>query len=692
MGEALPDIFRFVAVLVIFAVVVGLRATGRAGARTLGVTRAGIALLLLGALTQAGQEFLLAHDSVYRLAASLLQEIGFFAGFALFAVGILLQLSGHANREEPAVLVPGAGNASTTGGSASDLLTSVLSSSLDGVLVVKAMRDEGGNLLDLEPQVMNSAAEQLLGRSAGDLIGKGLLKQVPCIRAEGILDECEGVLRAGLPYQEERYWTHGRTGRWYRIVAVKHGDGLAITIGDITDFKRSEEKLRHSAQHDALTGLANRALFTEALKQATHRSKRFANYHFAVLFLDFDRFKIINDSLGHDAGDQLLINIANRLRENLRNLDVKSRLGDGHLPARLGGDEFVVLLDGLTEVRDAVLVAERLQKELSAPHVLDGHEVISTASIGIVFCQGQYSRPEDIMRDADTAMYRAKTTGKARHVVFDQRMHEQVVQRLTLERQLREAVEQEAFEVVYQPVVSLQSGGITGVEALVRWPHPERGMVLPDEFIGIAEELGLIVPLGEWVLRQAVKQLVTWSGGEEGHDVTVSVNLSMKQLAHPSFRSTLAKLIDESGADPSRLWLEVTEMVVMHDVEGLGRILDSIKELGVKLAMDDFGTGHSSLGCLHRLPFDIVKIDRSFISDAGKKTDYAAIVRAVVGLTRNLNMQVVAEGTETAEHLSLLQSINCEFAQGHHFCKAVSSDQATDLLGRGTTFQVRIAA
>jgi diguanylate cyclase (GGDEF)-like protein len=690
MGDALPDIFRLVAVLVIFAVLIGLRATGRNGGRGISVARGGLALLAIGAVTQGILVYFLEPQSAYALAASFLQEIGFFGGFVLIAVGILGLLKTSQMPDAPAVLVGSPMAASS--GHASDLLASVLSSSLDGVLVVKAIRDAGGNLEDLEPQVMNSSAEQLLGRSAGDLIGKGLLKQVQCIRAEGVLDEAEGVLRAGLPYQEERFWTHGRSSRWYRIVAVKYGDGLAITIGDITDFKRSEEKLRHSAQHDALTGLANRALFNEALEQATHRSKRFPNYYFAVLFLDFDRFKIINDSLGHDAGDQLLINIAERLRVNLRELDTTSRLGEGHLPARLGGDEFVVLLDGLNDVRDAVNVAERLQSELSAPHVLDGHEVISTASIGIVFCEGQYQRPEDIMRDADTAMYRAKSTGKARHVVFDQRMHEQVVQRMTLERQLRDAVECSQFNLVYEPLVSLERGSLVGFEALVRWPHPELGIVRPDEFIGIAEELGLIVPLGEWVLREALAQLTAWSELPGGDEIIVSVNLSKKQLSHPSFVPMIKQVLEETGADAGRVWMEITESIVMHDVDGLGRVLDSIKELGVQLAMDDFGTGHSSLSCLHSLPFDIVKIDRSFINDAGKKRDYAAIVHAVVELTRNLNMAVVAEGTESADHLTLLQALNCEFAQGHYFSLPLSPAQATAMIDRGETFTVKAAA
>jgi diguanylate cyclase (GGDEF)-like protein len=416
------------------------------------------------------------------------------------------------------------------------LASSLVRNSISGVMVLKAIRNQHRRVVDFECRLMNQAAEQLLGRSAKTLLGQSLLKHLPCLREKKLLGPAVSVVETKLPFREERRICKDNRDRWYNIAIAGHGDGVVVSFEDVTGRKKSEQQLRHAAEHDALTGLPSRTRLSDRLEQAISRAKRVPDYNFAVLFLDFDRFKIINDSLGHEVGDQLLINIAERLRTNLRDIDTPARLGEGHLPARLGGDEFVILLDGITSVRDAVIVAERLQKALSQPYVLDGHEVISTASIGIVTSDGKYERPDDILRDADTAMYEAKKSGKARHVVFDIGMHSEALQRLQLEKELRVAADRLAFALVYQPIVDLESARLAGFEALLRWPHPDRGVVLPADFIGLAEELGLIVPIGRWVLQQATRQLVAWQKRSGNADLWMSINLSKHQPSRHSRR------------------------------------------------------------------------------------------------------------------------------------------------------------
>ena len=656
----------------------------RMGAKRSGIPTAGWRLIVVGVglfMLASGVDFIfkmLGAQTVYegnkyvRLGQAVL---GFGSGYVLLTVGLIRWLVG--------VFRWSRGYGHNLSGtirhelrSSPTLLENILKSSMSGVLVLRSLRDRTGTLKDFEVRLVNPAAEMILGRTSGDLMGKPIMRQMPCLRVKGLLSELSVAIGSGTTYKSERYWEHGGSGCWYRIIAVKHGDGLAVTIGDISDSKRSEAQLRHAAQHDTLTGLPNRALFMESVAHALHRSKRFPDYMFAVLFLDFDRFKIINDSLGHEAGDQLLIGIAERLRNNLRAIDVPARTDGAHLPARLGGDEFVILLDGISGPSDAVRVAERLQVELSQPHVLDGHEVVSTASIGIVTSHSGYERSDDIVRDADTAMYKAKMAGKARHVVFDRAMHQEAVDRLTLERELREAVEREEFILEYEPIVSLQDGGrIVSFEALIRWPHPTRGRLMPDAFISVAEELRLIVPLGEWVLREATKNLVEWQQRFPEHaDLSVSVNLSKQQLGHPDFVPMIRRVLADSGLAASCLWLEVTERMIMDDLKALRPTLDELRDLGVVLAIDDFGTGHSSLSCLHQLPINVLKIDRGFIDSVTDDRDYAAIVGAIVDLGHNLGLRIVAEGTEQQDHVELLRGMSCEFAQGRLFGPAMSPD------------------
>ncbi|MCH8006831.1 MAG: EAL domain-containing protein [Planctomycetes bacterium] len=441
---------------------------------------------------------------------------------------------------------------------------------------------------------------------------------------------------------------------------------------------QAEENLRRLAYEDQLTHLPNRVSFTDRLRRAIREARRNPEFKFAVLFLDFDRFKIINDSMGHEVGDQLLVRIAERLRGSLRATDIVSHGQDGHLAARLGGDEFVVLLDGIRDVRDALLVAERIQKELSAPHFIAGHEIISTASIGIVASDKRYVRPEQLIRDADIAMYQAKAAGRARHVVFDEKMHQDVLNRLRLEEGLRHANEKRQFTLHYQPIIELQSGCLVGFEALIRWRHPDLGLVSPGEFIPLAEEIGLIVPIGRWVLREACSQLKSW------HDrfpstppLTVNVNLSGRELADANLIATIRQALDETGADPRSLRLEIPEKTMMDDMKRQVTVLHEIRKLGVRLCLDDFGSGHSSISCLHRFPIDMLKIDQMFIDNMGAGIDYAAVIHAIITLAHNLNMSVVATGVESGDvQVAQLQALQCDYAQGFFFSETLAADAA----------------
>lgn len=665
----------------------------------------GFVLLLLGRTLEMTDPTLLPVP--YVIKAFTQEVLGFCLGFIMLSVGLfrwIPDVLGQTRPEKPKrsaraprpgapageqiVAMPVSKNASSEH-SANELLGSILKSSLAGVMVLKAVRDEAGDVMDFECRLMNGSAEQILGRSGTSFVGKHVLSELPCIKEEVSLAEAVSVIDTGLPFKAERHFTHGTTGAWYQFCAVKMGDGLAVTFNDVSARKRAEAQLRHAAHHDTLTGLPNRALFIERLQQALNRSNRFPDYKFAVLFLDFDRFKIINDSLGHEAGDQLLMAIADRMRANLRSVDLPSRVGDGHLPARLGGDEFVVLLDSINTVRDAVRVAERLQIELGAPHTLDGHEVISTASIGIVSSELGYETPDDIIRDADTAMYRAKTEGKARHVVFDEKMHQEVVDRLRLEQELREAVEKSAFQLQFEPVADLESGALAGFEALVRWPHEAQGTIQPANFIGLAEEIGLIVPIGEWVIKEACRQLKTW---QEQHpsqaDLSMSINLARAHLLHPDLIPQLTATLEETGVDPGCIRLELVEDMVLDEQTGVRDVLDKIRAMGVQLVMDDFGTGHSSLSSLHRFPINVVKIDRDFMNNTTSRRDYGAIVQAIVELAHNLDIQVVAEGIETADQLALLQALNCDFAQGFLFSKPLDPPDVEALLQKQPAFRM----
>jgi diguanylate cyclase (GGDEF)-like protein/PAS domain S-box-containing protein len=479
-------------------------------------------------------------------------------------------------------------------------------------------------------------------------------------------------------HNEHRVTTKSGEQRWVlcRGVAVRDKQGVSVRIaGSLTDIskqKMSEKALLQQAQHDKLTSLPNRALFTEILRTALARSKRSADYKFAVLFLDFDRFKVINDSLGHEFGDMMLINIAQQLRVQLRTVDTA---------ARLGGDEFVVFLDGIDGISGAIEVAERLLTRFSKPHNIRGHEVISTASIGIVTSDGEYRRPDELIRDADTAMYQAKASGKARYVVFDEQMHAKALQRLHLEKDLRKAISLGQMWVAYQPIVDLEDGTLRGFEALLRWDHPELGPVGPDQFIVLAEETGEIVALGDWVLKQACQQLVDWKRDHScASDLYININISKRQVAQPDVVKKLVQLFNNTGINPCDVKLEITESVIMDDRHGITPVLDEIRSLGVQLAMDDFGTGHSSLSCLHQFPINVLKIDREFIMNMEQRIEYTAVTQAIISLAHTLNISVVAEGIETPAQVAQLQALECDTAQGYYFSKPLNAKDAGEFI------------
>jgi diguanylate cyclase (GGDEF)-like protein len=448
---------------------------------------------------------------------------------------------------------------------------------------------------------------------------------------------------------------------------------MAGLLTDITERKLAEEQLLHDAFHDSLTNLPNRALFTDLLGRSLGRAQRRADYRFAVLFIDLDRFKVVNDSLGHSVGDELLRAITRRIERCVR---------PGDTVARLGGDEFTILVDDIGNASDATRVADRIQRELTQPFNLSGHEVFTSASIGIALSASGYEEVDDLLRDADIAMYRAKALGKARYEVFDTAMHARAMALLELETDLRRAIERNEFRLYYQPVVNLETGRIAGFEGLVRWQHPQRGLIGPAAFVPIAEEMGLIIPIGRWVLKEACRQMQEWQERFPGtRDLTISVNLSGKQFAQARLVEDVSQALKESGLAPGRLRLEITESAVMENAASAMAMIEQLRGLDVKIDIDDFGTGYSSLSYLQRFEVDHLKIDRSFVSNIGSdRGENAEIVRTIVTLARHLGMDAVAEGVETQDQLRMLQELGCGSVQGFLFAEPVSRDEAEGLL------------
>lgn len=445
----------------------------------------------------------------------------------------------------------------------------------------------------------------------------------------------------------------------YLVKGQVDGRLLVRSITYAMERKRAEVQLAHQALHDQLTGLPNRALFFDRLGQALTRLAR-RQASLAVLFCDLDRFKVVNDSLGHSAGDRLLVDVAARLGGVLRT---------GDSAARFGGDEFVILCEDITGERQAIQIAERISRSLSAPFLLDGDEVFVQTSVGIALAGDANARPEALIRDADAAMYRAKERGGGIYEVFDDAMRARAVHRQQVEHALHRAIDRGELEVHYQPQVRMATGALHGVEALVRWRHPERGLLGPSEFIPAAEETGIIHALGLHVLEVACRQSARWHAQRPGSAIRMSVNLSARQCQHPDLVQTVAAVIARTGVDPALLCLEVTETTIMEDLGAMGAVLASLKELGLTLAIDDFGTGYSSLRALQRLPFDVVKIDKSFVTDLHRSEQEAAIVAAVISLAHALGKRTVAEGVESVEQVERLRGLGCDVGQGYHYAR-----------------------
>jgi diguanylate cyclase (GGDEF)-like protein/PAS domain S-box-containing protein len=485
---------------------------------------------------------------------------------------------------------------------------------------------------------------------------------------------------------EHRMLHKDGTFRWMlsRGLAIHNESGRASRMAgsqtDITEGKVS----------DPLTGLPNRLLFIDRVNRLIKHAKRRKNHSFAVLFMDLDGFKMVNDSMGHLIGDQLLVGVAARLEKCLRATDTLARLGETFTVARLGGDEFTVLLDDLKDSNDAKTAAERLMKALAAPFFLGGKEVFTSVSIGIALSNPAYELPEEILRDADTAMYRAKSLGKARYEVFDADMRASVMARLQLETDLRQALDRKEFRNFYQPIVALASGEIAGFEALLRWEHPTRGLLGPIEFIPVAEETGLIRELGWWNLREACRQISEWRATTvPNRDLTISVNLSAKQFLQPNLVADIRNLLAELALPAEALKLEITESTVMGDPSSAVEMLQQIKSLGIRLAIDDFGTGYSSLSYLHRFPLDTLKIDRSFISNMGDDGDGMEIARTILPMANNLRLDVVAEGVETIEQVAMLRKLECKYGQGFYFSRPLSAEGTTALLAGDLAWQMQ---
>jgi len=466
------------------------------------------------------------------------------------------------------------------------------------------------------------------------------------------------------------------TYRWMlnRGLAVRTANNYAYRMAgsqtDITSRKTAEEQLVYDAFHDALTGLPNRALFMDRLQHVIVSAHRRADYVYAVLFLDMDRFKVVNDSLGHTVGDQLLITVGNKLSRSLR---------PGDTVARLGGDEFAILLENIGQLTAAIEIAERIQKELSEPLAILGHEIFTSASIGIALSSPDYERPEQILRDADIAMYQAKAKGASKgnacYEVFDSRMHANILERLQLEADLRRAVDHKEFVLHYQPIIDLQVQKLIGFEALIRWNHPEKGMIHPLEFIPVAEENGLINIIGEWIMHEACHQLAVWQAQyPQDPPLQMSMNISSKQFSQPDLVDKLNSILKENKLTASSLALEITESMIMDNIDTAILTMERLREMGFHIHIDDFGTGYSSLSYLHRFPVTALKIDKSFVSKMSANGDNQEVITSIISLASSLNLHVIAEGLELTHQLSGIKDLQCQYGQGFLFAKPMNSD------------------
>ncbi|OUL27119.1 diguanylate cyclase [Nostoc sp. RF31YmG] len=522
---------------------------------------------------------------------------------------------------------------------------------------------------------------KITGLTSEEAAEAGWVKGLHPNDREKVLAEWYCAVKENRSFQlEYRFQQPDGTVAWVFGQAVAEHDlvgqitGYIGTITDISDRKHAEEQLLYNALHDALTDLPNRNLLMERLELAINRAKRIENYHFAVLFLDMDRFKIINDSLGHLAGDKLLTIIAQRLKSKIRAMD---------LAARLGGDEFVILLENLQGIEEAIGVAERILLDFQAPLMLNGYKVFITTSIGIVLGTENYRQASDLLRDSDIAMYQAKTQGKSCYKIFDAEMHNQALIRLNLENDLCKALERQEFLVYYQPIFNINSNHLIGFEALVRWQHPIRGFISPGEFIPVAEESGLIVPLDSWILETACQQLALWKTHcSNQFSLKVSVNLSVQDLRKTTLVKDIERILVQTGLDGDCLTLEITESMLIDNINEALIVLEQLKKLGIQISIDDFGTGYSSLNYLYRLPADFLKIDRSFINQMQEGSRNYQLVKTIITLSNQLGLAVVAEGIEKQQQLQWLKQLGCEFGQGYLFSQPLPAHEIERLFIR----------
>src|SRR5919112_504122 len=541
-------------------------------------------------------------------------------------------------------------------------------------VVVEGMGD-GVIVLDVQDRVvdLNPAAQRILGCSFSEAVGQPIERilpgQVALLRRHHGSEEAHGEAAVGSGVAA-RYYDIAISSLRTRNVARA---GRLISLRDITERKDLEQQLMQQALHDALTGLPNRALFMNRLELALARARR-RESKVAVLFMDLDNFKFVNDSLGHEAGDLLLVAVCNRVQPCLRSEDTI---------ARLGGDEFALLIEDVKCPSEPAYLAERIEEELRVPFTVGGQLVFVTASIGIAIGDSRQNPPEYLLREADLAMYRAKEEGKASHRVFNPDMKAETTERLRLENDLRRVLGRNELRVLYQPVVHLGTGRVIGMEALVRWEHPDRGVILPGEFVPLAEEIGLIIPIGRWVLREACRQARKWQECyPAGPPLSMGVNLSARQLRSSDLVEDVEGLLRETGLHPEHLILEITESAVLGEEDDRISTLQRLQALGVRFALDDFGTGYSSLSYLKRLPVSLLKIDRLFVERIGQDAEDEVLVSGIVYVASGLGLSVLAEGVETPEQLTRVKSLGCELAQGHYFSEPLSSEAAGELLAR----------